>query len=66
VGRRAICFQSGLAVGFWSDTDEPRANWREDRRWTPRWTDDQWESGYRGWGKAVRPTLDWVDVDGAP
>jgi glycerol kinase len=59
-------YAAGLAVGFWSDIDELRANWREDRRWTPRWTDEQRESGYRGWGKAVRRTLDWVDVEGAP
>ena len=22
---------------FWKDTDELRAHWKEDRRWTPQW-----------------------------
>ncbi len=29
-------YAAGLAVGFWSDPpDELRANWHEDKRWTP-------------------------------
>jgi glycerol kinase len=54
---------AGLATGFWSGTDELRANWREDRRWTPSWTGEQRAEGYAGWRKAVERTLDWVDVD---
>ena len=56
-------YAAGLAVGFWQDTDELRANWNESRRWTPHWTDDQRERGYAGWKKAVERTLDWVEVD---
>ena len=56
-------YAAGLAVGFWRDTDDLRRNWREDRRWEPRWTADQRESGYAGWKKAVERTLDWVEVD---
>ncbi len=55
-------YAAGLAVGFWNDTDELRANWHEDKRWTPRWDEDQRRAGYRGWKKAVARTLDWVDV----
>ncbi|MGA9492646.1 MAG: glycerol kinase GlpK [Mycobacterium sp.] len=55
-------YAAGLAVGFWSGPDELRANWREGRRWTPRWSDDERTSGYAGWRKAVQRTLDWVDV----
>lgn len=55
-------YAAGLAVGFWKDTDELRANWNESRRWTPEWTDQQRTSGYAGWKKAVGRTLDWVDV----
>lgn len=53
---------AGLAVGFWKDTDELRANWSESKRWTPQWSDEQRASGYAGWKKAVERTLDWVDV----
>jgi glycerol kinase len=56
-------YAAGLAVGFWSDTDELRANWHESRRWEPTWTDEQRDSGYASWQKAVDRTLDWIDVD---
>jgi glycerol kinase len=55
-------YAAGLAVGFWRDTSELRANWHESRRWEPTWTDDHRESAYAGWRKAVQRTLDWVDL----
>ena len=56
-------YAAGLAVGFWKNTDELRENWNEDKRWEPKWSEEQREEGYRGWKKAVEHTLDWVDVD---
>ena len=56
-------YAAGLAVGFWKDEQELRANWQEGQRWSPDWSDEQRESGYAGWQKAVQRTLDWVDVD---
>ena len=56
-------YAAGLAVGFWSTTDELRENWNEDKRWQPEWSEEQRENGYKGWKKAVERTLDWVDVD---
>ena len=56
-------YAAGLAVGFWNNTDELRENWNEDKRWQPQWSDEQRQSGYAGWQKAVQRTLDWVDVD---
>jgi glycerol kinase len=55
-------YAAGLAVGFWRDTDELRANWNESRRWQPTWTPQQRAEGYRKWEVAVQRTLDWVDV----
>jgi len=55
-------YAAGLAVGFWSSTDEMRANWNEDRRWEPTWDDEQRRVGHERWKKAVQRTLDWVDV----
>jgi glycerol kinase len=55
-------YAAGLAVGFWSDPDDLRANWQEDKRWSPNWSEDQREFAYAGWRKAVERTLDWVDV----
>ena len=56
-------YTAGLATGFWQDTGELRANWRESRRWMPSWTPERRADGYAGWRKAVQRTLDWVDVD---
>ena len=55
-------YAAGLAVGFWSTFQEMRDNWLEDKRWHPQWSDDQRETGYAGWKKAIERTLDWVDV----
>jgi len=56
-------YAAGLATGFWSNTDELRANWNESKRWDPEWDDAKRSDGYAGWKKAVQRTLDWVDVD---
>lgn len=56
-------YAAGLAVGFWESADDLRENWQEDKRWAPQWSDDQRESGYAGWRKAVERTLNWVDVE---
>jgi glycerol kinase len=56
-------YAAGLATGFWSTTEELRANWNESKRWAPEWTDKQRADGYRGWKKAVERTLNWVEVD---
>jgi len=56
-------YAAGLAVGFWAGTDELCANWHESKRWQPEWNEDQRRDGYAGWQKAIRRTLDWVEVN---
>ncbi|RXZ51075.1 glycerol kinase [Agromyces fucosus] len=56
-------YAAGLAVGFWSSLDELRANWQEDKRWTPSMDDAERARLDRNWKKAVSKTLDWVDDD---
>ncbi|MFQ6397443.1 glycerol kinase GlpK [Nocardia sp. KC 131] len=56
-------YAAGLAVGFWSSTDELVQNWHEDKRWNPTWTEDARERGYARWKKAVSRTLDWIDIE---
>ena len=53
---------AGLAVGFWSDRDELRANWHMAAQWHPHHTGEI-ERGYRKWRKAVARTIDWLDED---
>ncbi|WP_322512287.1 glycerol kinase GlpK [Chloroflexus sp.] len=54
-------YAAGLAVGFWSNTDEMRANWGVDHTWTPQMDAETRERLYRGWKKAVTRTFDWVE-----
>ena len=56
-------YAAGLAVGFWNDLDELRANWQEGRRWEPSIDDEERARRLRIWKKAVQRTLDWVDDD---
>jgi len=56
-------YAAGLAVGFWKDLDELRANWQEDRRWEREIEESEAERQFRLWKKAVTKTFDWVDED---
>ncbi|HEY0733525.1 MAG TPA: glycerol kinase GlpK [Herpetosiphonaceae bacterium] len=56
-------YAAGLATGYWKNTDEMRANWGMDKTWEPRMSDDQRESLYAGWKKAVTRTFDWVEEE---
>ncbi len=56
-------YAAGIAVGFWSGTDDVIANWLEGKRWTPSLPKDEVERTYRLWKKAVTRTFDWVDDD---
>jgi glycerol kinase len=59
-------YAAGLAVGFWSSTQELRENWNEGTRWSPSWSDQRRETGYRDWKRAVERTLGWVDLAAPP
>ncbi len=54
-------YAAGLAVGFWTNIDDLRANWHADRTWSPAMAARQRNDLYYGWQKAVERTLDWVD-----
>jgi len=54
-------FAAGLAVGFWSDKDELRERWAQDRRWEPAMDQQRREHEYAQWRKAVSRSLDWID-----
>ncbi|MFF8286473.1 glycerol kinase GlpK [Streptomyces albus] len=56
-------YAAGLAVGFWSDTDELRANWKRAAEWTPRMDADTREREYRNWLKAVERTKGWIEEE---
>ena len=54
-------YAAGLAVGFWSDQDELRERWSEDKRWEPQMSDEDREHQYAMWNKAVERSLGWGD-----
>lgn len=56
-------YAAGLAVGFWDNLDDLRANWQEDKRWEPDMDSGERDRELRLWKKAVTKSMDWVDED---
>jgi glycerol kinase len=56
----AACL-AGLAVGFWSDADEIRANWSLDRRFAPAMSGVERARRRRAWARAVERVRGWAD-----
>lgn len=54
-------YAAGLAVGYWSGTDDIIANWAADQTWQPTMPAEQRDSLFAAWNKAVERTYDWVD-----
>jgi glycerol kinase len=54
-------YAAGLATGFWSEVEDLRANWGEDKRWLPSMDAEVRDREYRQWKKAVTRTFDWLD-----
>lgn len=53
-------YAAGLAVGFWKDYDELRANWGRDKEWLPRMDATRRDALYSNWRKAVTRTFGWA------
>ncbi|KPL83254.1 glycerol kinase [Thermanaerothrix daxensis] len=54
-------YAAGMAVGFWTNFDELRANWQVDKVWQPQMRAEERERLYAGWKKAVQRTFGWVE-----
>jgi glycerol kinase len=54
-------YAAGMAVGFWSSTQEVRDNWAEDKRWEPSMDEAKRDEYYKYWKRAVTRTFDWFD-----
>ncbi|MBI2757248.1 MAG: glycerol kinase GlpK [Chloroflexi bacterium] len=54
-------YAAGLAIGFWKDFDELRANWGRGKEWTPKMDSTSRERLYLTWKKAVTKTFDWAE-----
>lgn len=53
-------YAAGLAVGYWRDLDDLRANWRQDTAWSPSMAADTRADLFAGWKKAVTRSFDWA------
>ena len=54
-------YAAGLAVGYWTSTDDISANWGVDKRWHPAMEDDRRAVLYGKWNKAVSRSLGWIE-----
>jgi glycerol kinase len=54
-------YAAGLAVGFWKELDELRANWGVDHTWEPHMEAKKRATEYALWKKAVTRTFDWIE-----
>ena len=54
-------YAAGLAVGFWAEVEDLRANWAKDKEWTPKMDAAEREKEFGLWKKAVTRTFDWVE-----
>ena len=54
-------YAAGLAVGFFKNKDELVSNWKEDRRWEPKMSEELRERQFHFWKKAVKRSFDWTE-----
>jgi glycerol kinase len=54
-------YAAGLATDFWTEVEDLRENWVEDKRWEPQMDDAARDEAYRYWKKAVERTFDWLE-----
>lgn len=54
-------YAAGLAVGYYENIDDLRANWAVDRNWNPNMDEGTRARLYGNWKKAVTRSFDWVE-----
>jgi len=54
-------YAAGLAVGFWRELDELRANWAMDKEWIPDMPESRRNTLLLKWKKAITRSFDWID-----
>lgn len=56
-------YLAGLAVGYWNNIDEIRANWNVGRQFTGRMDEDVRKAKIKGWKRAVHAAIAWAEFD---
>jgi glycerol kinase len=52
-------YLAGLAVGYWKDQQDVRANWEVQKAFEPRMSQDQVSHRRSRWTEALKRSLDW-------
>ena len=58
---QGAAYAAGLAVGFYTDIEDLRANWAVDHTWNPSMDEETRARLYKSWKKAVTRSFDWTD-----
>lgn len=58
-------YLAGLAVGYWHDREEIRANWQMGASFEPAMDSNRREKLLKGWKRAVKCALVWAENDNA-
>ncbi len=56
-------YLAGLAVGYWKDLDEIRANWGIDRRFDPQIASAERDARLHGWERALSCARAWEEKE---
>jgi len=54
-------YLAGLAVGVWTSKEELRNSWKLDYRFEPHMAKTEADRLYKGWRKAVKHSMHWLD-----
>ncbi len=54
-------YAAGLAVGYWAEVEDLRANWAKDHEWHPKMDEATRAKDYKDWKKAVTRTFGWME-----
>ena len=57
-------YLAGLGVGFWENMEELERQWKVDKTYAPRMGEDQRESLYANWKRAVERSFKWATPQG--
>lgn len=53
-------YLAGLAVGFWSSTEDVKKNWQISKVFNPTMPEEERAKKLKGWKKAVTRSFDWA------
>ena len=54
-------YLAGLAVGFWTDKENIRENWKLEKEFIPKLDYELREKYYSGWKKSVERSKNWIE-----